>query len=86
MTPIEQQTVLLSVSRSNECQYCLAAHSMLARNIAKMDVQSIEKLKAGLPLEDKKLQALSVFSEKSVILLSKSKSLYAFLIQELMLL
>ena len=31
LTPIEQQVVALAVSYSNECSYCMAAHSGLAR-------------------------------------------------------
>lgn len=65
-TAMEQQVVLLSVSKENDCSYCLAAHSMLARNVAKMDSQTIEKLKAGIELPDPKLNALAVFTRKIV--------------------
>ncbi len=66
LSPIEQQVVLLSVSKENECGYCLAAHSMLARNIAKMDSETINKLKIGTQLGDSKLNALSAFTRKLV--------------------
>ena len=65
-TPIEQQVILLSVSQQNECGYCLAAHSMLARNIAKMDSGTIEKLKSGSSIADPKLNALAEFTKKMV--------------------
>ncbi|MGE4107756.1 MAG: carboxymuconolactone decarboxylase family protein [Bacteriovoracia bacterium] len=65
-SPIEQQVVLLSVSKENECGYCLAAHSMLARNIAKMDSDSIEKIKMGATLADPKLNALGAFTKNIV--------------------
>jgi len=66
LSPIEQQVVLLSVSKENECGYCLAAHSMLARNIAKMDAQTIEQLKTNAPIENPKLNALAVFTRHVV--------------------
>jgi len=65
-SPIEQQLVLLSVSKENESAYCFAAHSMLARNIAKMDSETINKLKTGTQLSDSKLNALSAFTRKLV--------------------
>jgi AhpD family alkylhydroperoxidase len=30
-TPPEQEVVLLTISRENNCEYCVAAHSMVAR-------------------------------------------------------
>ena len=36
LTPEEQQVVLLTVSAENGCEYCVAAHSFLARNMVKV--------------------------------------------------
>ena len=30
LTPVEQQVAILAISRTNECDYCIAAHSVVA--------------------------------------------------------
>ncbi len=66
LTPAEQQVVLISVSAENGCEYCVAAHSFLARNMVKVADNVIAALRDGQPLPDAKLQALATFARSVV--------------------
>ena len=65
LSDAEKQTVLLSVSFVNECEYCMAAHSMVAgmKNVA---AEIIEALRAGTTLPDTKLDALAALTRSVV--------------------
>ena len=65
LTPIEQQVVALTVSHSNECRYCMAAHSGLAKMAAIPDSE-LEALRTGRALEHPKLEALRLFTRAMV--------------------
>ncbi|MBU6492164.1 MAG: carboxymuconolactone decarboxylase family protein [Burkholderiales bacterium] len=65
-TPAEQEVVFLTISRFNECTYCMAAHSMIAEAVSKTPAQAIAALRADQPIEDSKLQALSAFTRVMV--------------------
>lgn len=62
-TPQEQETVFLTISIENGCDYCTAAHSMVAEHVSRLDAHSIASLRAGTPLADAKLQSLAVFTK-----------------------
>jgi len=61
LTPDERQVVLLTVSFENECHYCMAGHSVLAK-MQKMDPAVIAALRKGTPLPDARLEALHRFA------------------------
>lgn len=61
LTPHEQQVVYLSSNFENDCHYCMAGHSTLAKMI-KMDPAVIAALRAGTELPDAKLEALHRFT------------------------
>lgn len=61
LTPHEQQVVYLTSNFENECHYCMAGHSALAKML-KMDPAVIEALRNGTPLPDAKLEALHRFT------------------------
>ena len=63
-TPIEQEVVFLTLSYKNECNYCMAAHSFIADKISKVPTEITDAIRAGLPIEDNKLQALSQFTKQ----------------------
>lgn len=65
LTPIERQVVLLAVSVSNRCEYCTAAHSMLA-SMAGLSRENIDALQDGESLSDSKLEALRQLAEHIV--------------------
>jgi uncharacterized peroxidase-related enzyme len=61
LTPLEQQVVFLTVSRTNICGYCVAAHSTAA-DMLKTPADIIDALRSGAPLPDAKLEALRNFT------------------------
>ncbi len=65
LSPVEQQVVYLTSSYENECHYCMAGHSVLAR-MAGMESETIEALREGTPLPDPKLDALRSFTREVV--------------------
>lgn len=61
-SPQEQEVIFLVLSRKNGCDYCTAAHSMLADKVQKLDPVSLKAVRAGDELPDAKLQALAEFT------------------------
>ncbi len=61
-TAKEQETIFLVISRGNGCDYCTAAHSMIADKVSKLDSETLNALRSGAPLADAKLQALAEFT------------------------
>jgi uncharacterized peroxidase-related enzyme len=64
-SPIERQVVYLTVNFENDCHYCMAGHSVLAR-MAGMAPADIEALRNGLPLVNARLEALHHFTAAMV--------------------
>ena len=64
-TPVEQQVIALSVSFYNECEYCMAVHSGLAK-MAGISEGDLEALRTGRPMPDAKLEALARFTRAVV--------------------
>jgi uncharacterized peroxidase-related enzyme len=60
-TAVEQQVAYLAVIHANECEYCMAGHSVLAR-MAKVDAATIAALREALPLAEPRLEALRRFA------------------------
>ncbi len=65
LTPEEQQVLYIAISHINECTYCVAAHSTVAK-MQNISGPVIEALRTGAPLPDSKLQTLRVFAQKIV--------------------
>src|SRR3546814_8163101 len=66
LTAQEQQVVLLAASVINECGFCVAAHSFVARNKAKLDAANLQALRNGARLPDARLNALAEFTRAVV--------------------
>lgn len=62
-TPVEQEVVLLTVSRENSCAYCMAAHSMVGKSMSKVPQDVLDAVRAGTPIADPRLQALAEFTQ-----------------------
>jgi uncharacterized peroxidase-related enzyme len=62
---LEQQVIYLAANYENSCDYCMAAHSGLAKAIA-MSPDHIEALRNGTPMTDTKLEALRHFTQQMV--------------------
>jgi len=61
LTPHEQQVVFLTSNFENECHYCMAGHTALAK-MQKMDPAVIAALRNGTKIPDSKLEALHHFA------------------------
>lgn len=57
LSPVEQQLVALTVSATNDCAYCVGAHSTVAQMVH-MPEDMLAALRDQKPLSDKKLNAL----------------------------
>jgi uncharacterized peroxidase-related enzyme len=62
-SPVEQQVVLLTTSRANGCEYCVAAHSTIA-GMQKVDADIVAAIRDNRPIADAKLEALRVLINK----------------------
>lgn len=56
-SPTEQQVVLLTISRLNDCEYCVSAHSAIA-GMQDVDAAVVDAIRDDKPIDDKKLEAL----------------------------
>lgn len=61
-SPVEQDVILITISRENGCEYCMAAHSSIADNKSGVPAEVTDALRNGESLPDGKLQALSQFT------------------------
>ena len=57
-TPQERTFALLAASLENECGYCIAAHSTVAKAFLKVPAETVAAIRAGNPTGDKKTDAL----------------------------
>lgn len=62
LTAVEQEVVFLTISRDNGCDYCIAAHSMIADKMSKVPPQVAEAIRDGHEIPDPKLAALGAFT------------------------
>ena len=60
-TPVERETIALSVSFENDCTYSMAAHSTFARMSGISD-PALEALRAGGDPPDERLSALATYT------------------------
>ncbi len=66
LSPAERQLALLTASVVNECAYCTAAHSTLAKGMLKVFATVVAAVRAGQPVADEKLNALVNLTRKFV--------------------
>lgn len=57
----ERQLIILSASRYNECDYCMAAHSVVA-GMQKVPADVVDAIRDDRPIDDPRLEALRVFA------------------------
>ena len=57
----ERQLVILTASRLNECDYCVAAHSVIA-DMQNVPADVIDAIRNDQPIADDKLEALRTFT------------------------
>lgn len=63
LTSAEQEVVFLTISRSNGCDYCMAAHSMIADRMSKVPPPVTAAIRERQVIPDPKLAALSRFTD-----------------------
>lgn len=61
----ERQVLLLSISRFNECAYCMSAHSAIAQ-MNKVPDEVIDAIRGDHPIANDKLEALRRFATRVV--------------------
>ena len=61
LTRLEQHVVWLTANYANDCTYCMAAHSAIAK-MGGMNDADLAALRSGAPLADSKLQTLRAFT------------------------
>ncbi len=66
LSPAEQEVIFLAISRQNDCNYCTAAHSMIADKMSGVSAPVLAAIRADQPIPDAKLQALYQFSRDLV--------------------
>ncbi len=66
LTATERNIVWLTVIYDNECNYCMPAHTAIAKS-EKVDDGIINALRVGEPLADPRLQALREFTSSVVV-------------------
>lgn len=57
-TPGERQLILLAASVENDCNYCAAAHSTVAKGALHTPAEVVNAIRNNTPVPDKKLNAL----------------------------
>ncbi|ABI56971.1 carboxymuconolactone decarboxylase family protein [Alkalilimnicola ehrlichii MLHE-1] len=62
-SPQEQEVIFLTISRGNGCDYCMAAHSVIADSMSGVPTEVTDALRDGEPLPDERLEALRRFTE-----------------------
>jgi uncharacterized peroxidase-related enzyme len=62
LSPAEQEVVFLTISRFNECDYCMAAHSFIADHMSKTPVEVTDAIRDDTPIADERLAALSAMT------------------------
>ena len=58
LTAAERQLVLLAASVANECDYCIAAHSTVAKRLLNVSPAIVAAIRTGAAVPDAKLNAL----------------------------
>ena len=63
---IEQEVIFLTISHSNGCEYCMAAHSFLAGAVSGVPIDVTDAIRDEKQIPEIKLKALSVFTDVMV--------------------
>lgn len=65
-SPIEQEVIFLTISRENGCEYCVAAHSLVADAMSKVPTPVTDAIRDRRSVPDSKLSVLVDFAAKMV--------------------
>lgn len=62
-TAIEQEVIFLTISRENNCEYCIAAHSVIADNMSRVPLEVTDAIRNDGVINDTRLSALIHFTK-----------------------
>ena len=65
-SPSERQLIFLAASVENECRYCTAAHSTIAKGMLHVAPEIVTAIREGTALPDAKLDALAGLTREIV--------------------
>ena len=65
-SPTEQEVIFLTISQSNGCEYCMAAHSFLAEAASGVPADVTRAIRDDKQIPESKLSALSIFTSVMV--------------------
>ncbi len=79
----EQEVVLLAISLANGCDYCTAAHSMIADKVSGVPAEVLAAIRQHAPIPDVRLAALFALTTELVALRGQPRAevVQAFLAQ-----
>lgn len=66
LSPAEQEVIFLAISRANGCDYCTAAHSMIADKVSKVPPVTLAKIRQGQVIPDARLAAVHALATEMV--------------------
>lgn len=66
-SPVEQEVVFLTLSYENGCDYCMAAHSVIADKMSKVPLEVTNAIREGRDIPDAKLSALAIFTKEMFV-------------------
>jgi len=66
LAPAEQEVVFLAISMANGCDYCAAAHSMIADKVSNVPTAVLQAIRARQPIADTRLSALHTLATELV--------------------
>jgi uncharacterized peroxidase-related enzyme len=64
--PAEQEVVFLAISQTNGCDYCSAAHSMMADKVSGVPPEVLAAIRKHAPIPDQRLAALYAMASELV--------------------
>lgn len=67
LKPAEQEVVFLAISQANGCNYCTAAHSMLADKMSGVPKEVLNAIRNRAPIPDERLAALHALATELVL-------------------
>lgn len=66
LSSVEQEVVFLAISQYNGCNYCTAAHSMIADKMSGVPKDVLQAIRTKQPIPDAKLAALAAMAVEMV--------------------
>ncbi len=70
---VEQEVIFLTISYLNNCNYCMAAHSVIADKISMVPAIITEAVRQGKDIAEQKLQTLSSFTKEMFVTRGRPK-------------